>query len=131
MKTKYGNSFGTAKETISLSADTIWVQADKFLPKGLWVGVGSGATAVGAKIPAGTPVGYDAAGTKVVLNPNNATESSTGTPIGMTYEDAYMGVSGCSLTVVLAGIFNESLYEGTAITAAQKAALPCIHFVKE
>lgn len=131
MKTKYGNSFGTAKETISLSAETIWVQADKFLPKGLWIEKGSGTTAVGAKIPAGTPVGYDTADSKVVLNPTNAETASTGVPVGMTYEDAYVGTDGCTLTVVIAGIFNESLYEGTAITAAQKAALPCIHFVKE
>lgn len=130
MKKGYGNSFSSGKkEELSLSVGAIWMQADKFYPNGLWVNKDS-ANTEGKKIPAGTPVGLDSDGA-VVINPDNVADTGTGTPIGLTYEDAYVGSDGCSLTVVTAGTINESLYEGDAITALQKSALPCITFFKE
>lgn len=130
MKTGYGNSFSSGKEKkVSLSVEAIWIQADKFYPNGMWVKKDS-ANTEGKKIPAGTPVGFDASG-NVVINPDNVADTGTGTPVGLTYEDAYVGSDGCSLTVVVTGTFNESLYEGDAITAEQKAALPGIVFFKE
>lgn len=130
MKIGYGNSFNSGKEEkLSLSVEAIWIQADKFYPNGLWVEKDS-TNPEGKKIPAGTPVGFDSDGA-VVINPDNVAETGTGTPIGLTYEDAYVGSNGCSLTVVVAGTFNESLYEGDAITVQQKSALPCITFFKE
>ena len=51
-------------------------------------------------------------------------------PTGLTYEDAYVGTDGCSITVVTNGTINESLSEVT-YTADQKAKLPGINFFKE
>lgn len=121
MKTGYGNSFSSGKkETLSLSVEDIWIQADKFYPNGVWVAK-DGTNTEGKKIPAGTPIGINA----------GAVEIDSETPIALNYEDAYVGSDGCSLTLVVNGTINESLYEGTAYSSEQKAALPGITFYKE
>lgn len=121
MKTGYGNSISSGKkETFSLSVEAIWIQADKFYPNGAWVAK-DGTNTEGKKIPAGTPVNIS----------DGAVELNATAPIALTYEDAYVGSNGCSLTLVVSGTINESLYEGAAYTAEQKAALPGITFYKE
>lgn len=124
MKTKYGNTFNQgAGESIDVSVVAIWARADKFYPTGVYVKVDSTYT-VGKKIPAGTPVQIDTIGGTPVLG------ETALSPVGLTYEDAYVGTDGCTLTIVTAGDFNESLSEAT-ISSEQKAKLPCITFIKE
>lgn len=125
MKVNYGNTFNTSTTTYQLSVEVPWIRAEKFYPCGVQVAVDSTYT-VGTKIPAGTPVGIDKIGGTVTL------AAKATAPVGLSYEDAYVGTDGCSLTIVTAGDFNESLYEGaTAITATQKTALKGINFIKE
>lgn len=124
MKTKYGNTFNQgAAESLAVSVEAIWIRADKFYPCGVFVPVDSTNT-VGKLIPAGTPVGLDKIGGVPTLG------SAATNPIGLTYEDAYVGTDGCSLTVVTAGDFNESL-SNASITSAQKGKLYGINFIKE
>lgn len=124
MKTKYGNTFNSgAGDSLSVSVEAIWPRADKFYPCGAFVKVDTTNT-VGKKIPAGTPVQIDKIGSAPSLG------SAATNPIGLTYEDAYVGTDGCSLTIVTAGDFNESLSEAS-ITATQKGKLTGITFIKE
>ena len=124
MKTKYGNTFNRgAGDSLSVSVEAIWPRADKFYPCGAFVKVDATNT-VGKKIPAGTPVQIDKIGSAPSLG------SAATNPIGLTYEDAYVGTDGCSLTIVTAGDFNESLSEAS-ITATQKGKLTGITFIKE
>lgn len=124
MKTKYGNTFNQgAGDSIPVSVETIWVKADEFYPCGAFVKVG-GTYTVGTKIPAGTPVQIDTIGGTPLVG----TEATS--PVGLTYEDAYVGTDGCSLTVVTKGIVNESLSEAT-VSSDQKGKLGCITFIKE
>lgn len=124
MKTKYGNTFNSGRgDSPSVSVEAIWPRADKFYPCGAFVKVDSTNT-VGKKIPAGTPVQIDKIGSAPSLG------SAATNPIGLTYEDAYVGTDGCSLTIVTAGDFNESLSEAS-ITTTQKGKLTCITFIKE
>lgn len=124
MKTKYGNTFNSgAGDSPSVSVEAIWPRADKFYPCGAFVKVDSTNT-VGKKIPAGTPVQIDKIGSAPLLG------SAATNPIGLTYEDAYVGTDGCSLTIVTSGDFNESLSEAS-ITTTQKGKLTGITFIKE
>lgn len=124
MKTKYGNTFNSGRgDSPSVSVEAIWPRADKFYPCGAFVKVDSTNTA-GKKIPAGTPVQIDKIGSAPLLG------SAATNPIGLTYEDAYVGTDGCSLTIVTAGDFNESLSE-VSITTTQKGKLTGITFIKE
>lgn len=124
MKTKYGNTFNSGRgDSPSVSVEAIWPRADKFYPCGAFVKVDSTNT-VGKKIPAGTPVQIDKIGSAPLLG------SAATNPIGLTYEDAYVGTDGCSLTIVTAGDFNESLSEAS-ITSSQKGKLTGITFIKE
>lgn len=124
MKTKYGNTFNSGRgDSPSVSVEAIWPRADKFYPCGAFVKVDSTNT-VGTKIPAGTPVQIDKIGSAPLLG------SAATNPIGLTYEDAYVGTDGCSLTIVTAGDFNESLSE-VSITTTQKGKLTGITFIKE
>lgn len=122
MKNKYGNTFNQgAGESLSVSVVALWPRVDAFLPNGVSIAVDDTYTE-GTKIPAGTPVEVD--GTTVKIG------STATNPTGLTYEDAYVGNNGCTLTIVTNGLINESLSEAS-ITAAQKKAVKGITFYKE
>lgn len=124
MKTNYGNTFNQKQgESLSVSVEAIWPRADKFYPCGAFVAKDTTNTE-GTKIPAGTPVEITKIGEAPKLG------SAATNPVGLTYEDAYVGTDGCSLTIVTAGDFNESLSEAS-ITATQKGKLTGITFIKE
>lgn len=123
MKQNYGNTFNSGREELgSLGRVSLWPIVDEFYPVGVVVAV-SETHPVGTKIPAGTPIQVDVIGGAPTLN---------GTaPVGLTYEDAYVGTEGCTLTIVTRGQINESLSEAT-YTSTQKTALKGrILFVKE
>lgn len=123
MKQNYGNTFNSGRKDLgSLGRVSLWPLVDEFFPVGVVVQVDETYT-VGTKIPAGTPIQVDVIGGKPTLN---------GTaPIGLTYEDAYVGTDGCTLTIVTRGQINESLSEAT-YTSTQKTALKGrISFIKE
>ena len=124
MKTKYGNTFTHGSSSYSADVSAIWPKVDEFYPVGAFVKCDATNTE-GTKIPAGTVVQLDKIGADPKLN------SAATAPTGMTYEDAYVGKDGCSLTIVTKGIFNESLSDATAPTAAQKGKLYGITFIKE
>lgn len=124
MKINYGNTFNSgAGDSISVSVEALWIRADVFAPLGGFVAKDDTNT-LGKKIPAGTIVELG--------KPGDAPKFGTAAtaPTGLTYEDAYVGTDGCSITVVINGTINESLSEVT-YTAAQKAKLPGINFFKE
>ena len=124
MKTNYGNTFNSgAGDSLSVSVEALWIRADVFAPLGGFVAKDDTNT-LGKKIPAGTIVELG--------KPGDAPKFGTAAtnPTGLTYEDAYVGTDGCSVTVVTNGTINESLSEVT-YTAAQKAKLPGINFFKE
>lgn len=113
MKENYGNSFNSSRVDTDFGRVPIWIVVDEFLPVGAYLAV-SETYPVGTKIPAGTPIQVDKVGGTVTLN---------GTaPQGLTYEDAYVGTDGCTLTIVGRGQLNESLSEAT-YTSTQKTAL--------
>ena len=123
MKQKYGNTFNSGREELgALGRVSLWPIVDEFFPVGVVVAV-SETYPVGTKIPAGTPVQVDVVGGAPTLNGS--------APVGLTYEDAYVGTNGCTLTIVTRGQINESLSEATC-TSTQKTALKGrILFVKE
>ena len=123
MKQKYGNTFNSGREGLgSVGRVSLWPLVDEFYPVGVVVQV-SETYPVGTKIPAATPIQVDVIGGAPTLN-------STA-PIGLTYEDAYVGTDGCTLAIVTRGQVNESLSEAT-YTSAQKTALEGrILFIKE
>lgn len=124
MKTNYGNTFNSgAGDSLSVSVEALWIRADIFAPLGGFVAK-DGTNTLGKKIPAGTIVELG--------KPGDAPKFGTAAtaPTGLTYEDAYVGTDGCSITVVTNGTINESLSKVT-YTAAQKAKLPGINFFKE
>lgn len=124
MKTKYGNTFNSgAGDSYSVSVEALWIRADVFAPLGGHVKIDSTNT-VGMKIPAGTIVELGKPGEAPKLG------SAATAPTGLTYEDAYVGTDGCTLTVVTNGTINESLSEVT-YSASQKKLLPGINFFKE
>lgn len=108
---------------MDVAVSALWPDAVRFAPLGAYVAVDATNT-VGKKIDAGTPVELGKPGEAPKLG------SAATNPTGLTYEDAYVGTDGCSLTVVVAGVFNESL-SNASITAAQKGKLGGITFVKE
>ena len=123
MKEKYGNTFNSGREELSNAGRvSLWPMVDEYYPVGVYVPVDETNT-VGKKIPAGTPISVDVIGGAPTLG--------GATPIGLTYEDAYVGTDGCTLTIVTRGQINESLSEVT-YTSAQKSALKGrILFIKE
>ena len=123
MKTKYGNTFNEGHEELgSVGRVNLFPIVDEYYPVGVFLAVSETYT-VGTKIPAGTPISVDVLGGAPTLN---------GTaPIGLTYEDAYVGTNGCTLTIVTRGQIQESLSEAT-YTSTQKTALKGrILFIKE
>lgn len=124
MKTNYGNTFNSgAGDSLSVSVEALWIRADIFAPLGGFVAKDDTNT-LGKKIPAGTIVELGKPGDAPKFG------AAATAPTGLTYEDAYVGTDGCSITVVTNGTINESLSEVT-YTAAQKAKLPGINFFKE
>lgn len=125
MKTNYGNTFNHgAGDGINVSVEALWPRADVFAPLGAFIAADDSTYQVGTKIPAGTIIELGAPGE------TPKTGSSATAPTGLTYEDAYVGTDGCSLTVVTQGTINESLSE-VNYTAAQKKLLTGITFIKE
>lgn len=124
MKTNYGNTFNHGNESaFAVSVEALWPRTEEFYPCGAYVAVDTTNT-VGKKIPAGTPVGLEKIGAAPTIG------SAATNPVGLTYEDAWVGTDGCTLTIVSRGTINESLMEGT-VTSAQKGKLAGITFVKE
>lgn len=122
MKEHYGNSFNSSKVNNDLGRVPVWIKVDEFLPVGGYF-VANSTYPVGSKIPAGTPIQVDKIGGTVTLNGS--------APQGLTYEDAYVGTNGCTLTIVSRGQLNESLSEAT-YTSTQKTALKgLISFIVE
>lgn len=121
MKEKYGNSFGGSKESMKLATFTPWIRVDEFYPGGAYVkaglnhGISNSATHVGQKIPLGTKVYMNGLGSKPYFNTstNGGTtpDAEKCTLVGFTYEDAYVGEDGCSLTIVTRGTINKNLVE--------------------
>lgn len=123
MKENYGNTFNSGREELgTIGRVNLFPIVDEFYPVGCFVPVDETNT-VGKKIPAGTPISVDVLG---------GTPALGGTaPIGLTYEDAYVGTDGCTLTIVTRGQIQESLSEVT-YTSTQKSALKGrILFIKE
>lgn len=123
MKTKYGNTFNEGHEELgSVGRVNLFPIVDEFYPVGVFLAADETHT-VGTKIPAGTPISVDVLGGTPTLNGS--------APIGLTYEDAYVGTNGCTLTIVTRGQIQESLSEAT-YTSTQKTALKGrILFIKE
>lgn len=123
MKTKYGNTFNEGHEELgSVGRVNLFPIVDEYYPVGVFLAA-SETYAVGTKIPAGTPISVDVLGGAPTLNGS--------APIGLTYEDAYVGTNGCTLTIVTRGQIQESLSEAT-YTSTQKTALKGrILFIKE
>lgn len=119
MKEKYGNSFGGSKESMRLATYTPWIRVDEFYPGGAMVKVGdnkestSSKVKVGDKIPLGTPIYMAGLGSKAYFTSDtNVTGSEVKAVFaGLTYEDAYVGEEGCSLTIVTRGTINSENVE--------------------
>ena len=115
MKEKYGNSFKVSEEGIQLAAYTPWVRTEEFYPGGAYVKVGAKypvnnspkSLAVGDKIPLGSAVYMSGLGSQPVFKLSSEYGDIAGYFFaGLTYEDAYVGEEGCSLTIVTRGTLN-------------------------
>lgn len=122
MEKKYGNSFKVSQEGIQLAAYTPWVRTEEFYPGGAYVKVGTKypvnnspkSLAVGDKIPLGSAVYMSGLGSQPAfkLSSEYGVEPSSGYFfVGLTYEDAYVGEEGCSLTIVTRGTLNRDNLE--------------------
>lgn len=117
MKEKYGNSFKASEDGIQLAAYTPWVRTEEFYPGGAYVKVGAKypvnnspkSLAVGDKIPLGTAVYMSGLGSQPAFKLSSeygVEQPSDYFFAGLTYEDAYVGEEGCSLTIVTRGTLN-------------------------
>lgn len=115
MKEKYGNSFKVSEEGIRLAAYTPWVRTEEFYPGGAYVKVGAKfpvnnspkSLAVGDKIPLGSAVYMSGLGSEPMFKLSSEYGEINGYFFaGLTYEDAYVGEEGCSLTIVSRGTLN-------------------------
>lgn len=117
MKEKYGNSFKVSEEGIQLAAYTPWVRTEEFYPGGAYVKVGAKypvnnspkSLVVGDKIPLGSAVYMKGLGSEPFFSLDSGyTSGDIGGYFfaGLTYEDAYVGEEGCSLTIVTRGTLN-------------------------
>lgn len=119
MKEKYGNSFGSSSESMKLATFTPWIRVDEFYPGGAMLKVGdnkesiSSKVKVGDKIPLGTPIYMEGLGSKAYFTSDtNVTGPSVKAKLaGLTYEDAYVGEEGCSLTIVTRGTLHKENVE--------------------
>ena len=122
MEKKYGNSFKVSKESIKLAAYTPWVRTEEFYPGGAFVKAGmkypSGGSAktlaVGDKIPLGSAVYMRGLGSEPIFKLSSEYgDFQDYFFAGLTYEDAYVGEEGCSLTIVSRGTLNRDNLEAT------------------
>lgn len=122
MEKKYGNSFKVSKESIKLGVFTPWVRTDEFYPGGAFVKAGmkypSGGSAktlaVGDKIPLGSAVYMRGLGSEPIFKLSSEYgDFQDYFFAGLTYEDAYVGEEGCSLTIVSRGTLNRDNLEAT------------------
>ena len=134
MKEKYGNSFGSSSESMKLATFTPWIRVDEFYPGGAMVKVGQSmgkgyTPKVGDKIPLGTPI-YMAGLGRDPYYTNDTNYGAIGDEVfaGLTYEDAYVGEEGCSLTIVTRGTIHKENVEVQAVTKAG-ASFPGITIV--
>lgn len=121
MEKKYGNSFKVSKESIKLGVFTPWVRTEEFYPGGAYVKAGmkyyngssSKTLAVGDKIPLGSAVYMRGLGSEPVFKIDSFDGVDTNAYFfaGLTYEDAYVGEEGCSLTIVSRGTLNRDNVE--------------------
>ena len=120
MEKKYGNSFKVSEEGIQLSVYTPWVRTEEFYPGGAYVKVGAKypvnnspkSLAVGDKIPLGSAVYMKGLGSEPVFKLSSEYgEIGDYFFAGLTYEDAYVGEEGCSLTIVTRGTLNRDNLE--------------------
>ena len=136
MKEKYGNSFGGSKESMKLGVSSPWIRVDEFYPGGAMLKVGdnkestSSKVKVGDKIPLGTPIYMAGLGSKAYFTSDtNVTGSEVKAVFaGLTYEDAYVGEEGCSLTIVTRGTLHKENVEVQEVTKAG-ASFPGITIV--
>ena len=115
MEKKYGNSFKVSEEGIQLGVYTPWVRTEEFYPGGAYVKVGAKfpvnnspkSLAVGDKIPLGSAVYMSGLGSEPIFKLSSEYgDISDYFFAGLTYEDAYVGEEGCSLTIVTRGTLN-------------------------
>lgn len=120
MKEKYGNSFKVSEEGIQLAAYTPWARTEEFYPGGAYVKVGTKYPvnnspknlAVGDKIPLGSAVYMKGLGSEPVFKLSSGYGDFRDYFFaGLTYEDAYVGEEGCSLTIVTRGTLNRDNLE--------------------
>lgn len=120
MEKKYGNSFKVSKESIKLGVFTPWVRTEEFYPGGAFVKAGmkypSGGSAktlaVGDKIPLGSAVYMRGLGSEPMFKLSSEYgDIQDYFFAGLTYEDAYVGEEGCSLTIVSRGTLNRDNVE--------------------
>lgn len=134
MKEKYGNSFGGSEESMILATYTPWIRVDEFYPGGAMVKVGqsmgtSTPPKKGDKIPLGTPIYMTGLGGKpYTTNTTGEGQSVKAVFAGLTYEDAYVGEEGCSLTIVSRGTIHKENVEVTEVAKAG-ASFPGITIV--
>lgn len=133
MKEKYGNSFGGSEEGMILATYTPWIRVDEFYPGGAMVKVGQTMGTYtpqkGDKIPLGTPIYMTGLGGK----PYSTISTGEGQTVkavfaGLTYEDAYVGEEGCSLTIVTRGTIHKENVEVMEV-AKSGASFPGITIV--
>ena len=133
MKEKYGNSFVWSKESIRLATYTPWIRVDEFYPGGAMVKVGQTMGTYtpkkGDKIPLGTPIYMTGLGDKPYSTISTGeAQSAKAVFAGLTYEDAYVGEEGCSLTIVTRGTIHKENLEVQEVTK-EGASFPGITIV--
>lgn len=133
MKEKYGNSFGGSKESMKLGVSSPWIRVDEFYPVGAMVKVGqsmgTSTPKKGDKIPLGTPIYMTGLGGKpYTTNSTGEGQSVKAVFAGLTYEDAYVGEEGCSLTIVTRGTIHKENLEVQEVTK-EGASFPGITIV--
>ena len=133
MKEKYGNSFGGSKESMKLGVSSPWIRVDEFYPVGAMVKVGqsmgTSTPEKGDKIPLGTPIYMTGLGGKpYTTNSTGEGQSVKAVFAGLTYEDAYVGEEGCSLTIVTRGTIHKENLEVQEVTK-EGASFPGITIV--
>lgn len=133
MEKKYGNSFKVSKESIKLGVFTPWVRTEEFYPGGAFVKAGmkypSGGSAktlaVGDKIPLGSAVYMRGLGSEPMFKLSSEYgDIQDYFFAGLTYEDAYVGEEGCSLTIVSRGTLNRDNVE-VALPADHPGIIVC------
>ena len=119
----YGNTFNAeAVEPVGVERIVVWKSVREFFPGGAYLAP-SDTYPVGTRIPALTPIRVD--------KPGGTPELNGATPLGLTYEDAYVGTDGCTLTIVTSGEALVSRSEATITEEQETALFGRISFIKE